>query len=404
MGRVSNLRRHQPPGVETSSRLRLAAVVAGLTVAVVAGGAAMAGYVRLALFVGGGILGIVYVGLVFYGAARVIGALIGAALRVPPLSHLRIVQFHRARVERRIAHVLRAFAAVGWMLMLLRHFGLWSTAADLADASLAAEVQRGALSLSFGNVGVFVITVVATFLLSAFVRFVLEEEIYPRVAPARTLPYAASTLIHYTLVFTGFLLGLAALGIDLSKLAIIAGGLGVGIGLGLQGLVNNFVSGIVVLYERRINVGDAVQLGDIGGRVQQMGLRACTVRTWEGAEVIVPNATLTTDRVTNWTLSDEHRRIDLPVGVAYGTAPEKVADLLLTVARKHAYVLAEPAPVVLFRGFGDSALLFEVRVWTNHFDAWVQTQSELTTAVYAALREAAIEIPFPQRDVHIKPA
>jgi small-conductance mechanosensitive channel len=209
--------------------------------------------------------------------------------------------------------------------------------------------------------------------------------------------------VHYSLVVTGFLLGLAALGIDLTKITIVAGALGVGIGFGLQGLVNNFVSGMVILYERRINVGDAVQVGDVAGQVQQMGLRACTVRTWEGAEVIVPNATLTTDKVVNWTLSDRRRRIDLKIGVAYGTAPERLADVLLAVARKHSHVLADPAPVVLFQGFGDSALLFELRVWTNRFDEWVQIRSELTTGAYAALRGAAIEIPFPQRDVHVRP-
>ena len=290
------------------------------------------------------------------------------------------------------------------MILALRHLGLWSTTSSIVGAVLAAEVQRGALSISLGAVVVFVVTVAATFILSAIVRFVLEEEIYPRVAPQRTLPYAVSTLVHYSLVLTGFLLGVAALGVDLTKITILAGALGVGIGFGLQSLVNNFVSGLVVLYERRINVGDAVLIGDVGGRVQQLGLRACTVRTWEGAEVIVPNASLTSEKVSNWTLSDEHRRVDVAVGVAYGTSPERVADLLLSVAHKHSHVLAQPAPIVLFRGFGDSALLFEMRVWTNRFDSWMQTQSELTVATYAVLREAAIEIPLPQRDVHVRPA
>jgi small-conductance mechanosensitive channel len=314
-----------------------------------------------------------------------------------------MVEYHRPLLERRAAATLRVLAVVGWVVLMLRHFGLWSSATGAAGAVLGAELERGALSLSVGGVAVFVVTVVATFLLSALVRFALEEELYPRVVPGRPLPYAVSTLVHYSLVATGFMLGLAVLGVDLTKITIVAGALGVGIGFGLQGLVNNFVSGMVILYERRINVGDAVQVGDVAGRVQQMGLRACTVRTWEGAEVIVPNATLTTDKVVNWTLSDRRRRIDLKVGVAYGTAPERLADVLLAVARKHSHVLAEPAPVVLFQGFGDSALLFELRVWTNRFDDWVQIRSELTTAAYAALRGAAIEIPFPQHDVHMRP-
>jgi small-conductance mechanosensitive channel len=115
----------------------------------------------------------------------------------------------------------------------------------------------------------------------------------------------------------------------------------VGIGFGLQNVVNNFVSGFVLLFERRIDVGDAVQIGDVQGRMQQMGARACTVRTWDGAEVIVPNATLITDKVTNWTLSDRRRRIDVPVGVAYGSAPDTVIELLLGVARANPQVLSD---------------------------------------------------------------
>jgi small-conductance mechanosensitive channel len=391
------------PATAEPDRLSRPAAVAALIAVVAAGVAAAAGYMRLGLFIGAGILGALYVALVLYTGARVIGGLIAVGLRIRPFYEFLIVQRHRPLLERRARQALWGLAITGWTVLLLRHFGLWSSTIALADAVLTAEVRRGALSVSLGGVVVFVVMVAATFVLSSIARFVLAEEIYPRLAPERTLPYAVSTLVHYTVILTGFLLGLAALGVDLTKVTILAGALGVGIGFGLQGLVNNFVSGLVVLYERRINVGDAVQIGEVGGRVQQMGLRACTVRTWEGAEVIVPNASLTSEKVANWTLSDHHRRIDLPVGVAYGTSPEKVADILLGVARKHSHVLAQPAPVVLFRGFGDSALLFEMRVWTNRFEDWMQTHSELAVATYGVLREAGIEIPFPQREVRVRP-
>jgi potassium-dependent mechanosensitive channel len=389
------------PESDRGSRLAILSVLLAIAGS---GAAAAAGYMRLALFVGAGLLASIYVAMVLYAGLKVVDGLLVVALRSRPLSDLRMVDNHGPLLERRLRGVLRWLTVGGWVVLALQHFGLWPATLALASAVLTAEIQRGALSISLGAVAVFIVTVVATFLLSAIVRFVLEEELYPRLAPHRTLPYAVSTLVHYTLVVTGFVLGLAALGIDLTKITILAGALGVGIGFGLQNLVNNFVSGLVVLYERRINVGDAVQIGDVGGRVQQLGLRACTVRTWEGAEVIVPNASLASEKVANWTLSDAHRRIDLPVGVAYGTSPEKVADILLAVARKHSHVLAVPAPVVLFKGFGDSALLFEMRVWTDRFDEWPQTHSELTIGAYSALREAAIEIPFPQREVRVRPA
>jgi small-conductance mechanosensitive channel len=274
---------------------------------------------------------------------------------------------------------------------------------EVMRAALGAELRRGSLRLSLGDILAFALTVWAAFLLSAFLRFLLEEEVYPRLSLGRGLPSALSSLLHYAVLLAGFLFALAALGVDLTKVTILAGAFGVGIGFGLQNVVNNFVSGLLVLLERRIDVGDAVQIGEVSGRMQQMGMRACTVRTWEGAEVIVPNAILTSDKVTNWTLSDRRRRIDVAVGVAYGTPPAKVLDLLLAVARAHPQVLSEPAPVALFLGFGESALRFEMRVWTERFDFWVQTQSELAVALYAALREAGIEIPVPQREVRFRP-
>ena len=159
--------------------------------------------------------------------------------------------------------------------------------------------------------------------------------------------------------------------------------------------MNNFVSGSLILFERKIQVGDAVQIGDVSGQVQQLGMRACTVRTWEGAEVIVPNASLTADKVTNWTLSDRRRRIDVAVAVAHGTPPAKVLDVLLGVARAHPQVLADPEPTAHFQVFGDSALLFALYAWTDRFDLWGKTRSELNAALYEALREAGIEIPSP---------
>ncbi|RPH75442.1 MAG: hypothetical protein EHM88_21225, partial [Candidatus Rokuibacteriota bacterium] len=366
LGRLRRWAKTSGP-MERGRGLRIAA--GGALVAFAgAGTAGAAGYMRLAVFVGSGILGGIFVALVLYAGVKVVGALVAVGLGTRLLRRLRMVQRHRPLLERRIGGVLRWLAVAGWAIFALRHFGLWHPAVSLIDAALAAEWHRGSLSVSFGGVLAFALTVVAAFILSAIIRFVLEEEVYPRLAPERALPYAVSTLVHYALLLVGFLVALATLGVDLTKITILAGALGVGIGFGLQGLVNNFVSGLVVLYERRINLGDAVQIGDVAGCVQELGIRACTVRTWEGAEVIVPNASLVSEKVANWTLSDRLRRIDFAVGVAYGTSPEKVADVLLGVARAHPQVVADPAPIVLFLGFGESALRFELRVWTYRFE------------------------------------
>jgi potassium efflux system protein len=387
--------------LQTSPALRIGArlVLLAFAGAFVAGAA---GYMSLALLLGSGVLGSGYLALVFYAGVRVGDALVTFLLRVRPLCLLGMVERCRPLLERRGHSLLRWLAIVGWVILALRYYGLWSWAVALAQAALGAELQRGFLRASLGDLLVFALTVWASFLLSRLVRFVLDEDVYPHLHLGGGLPQVFSSLLHYALLLAGFLLALAALGVDLTKITILASALGVGIGFGLQSVVNNFVSGIIVLFERRIDVGDAVQIGDVAGSMQQMGIRACTVRTWEGAEVIVPNAILISDKVTNWTLSDRRRRIDVAVGVAYGTAPEKVLDLLLALARAHPLVLSEPAPAALFRGFGESALRFEMQCWTDRFERWVQIQSELAVALYAALRDAGIEIPLPQHDVRLR--
>jgi small-conductance mechanosensitive channel len=385
----------------TDAALRLAARVA-LVVFAVAFVAGAAGYINLGLLLGAGVLGNGYLALVAFAGLRVADGLAAFALRVQPLSLLGMVRRHGPLLERRAHGVFRALAIAGWAVFALRYFGLWWTAVEVTRTVLGAELRRGALSISLGDVLVFVITAGAAFLLSGVIRFVLEEDVYPRLQLGRGLGRALSSVVHYGLLLVGFLLALAALGVDLTKVTILAGAFGVGIGFGLQTVVNNFVSGLIVLFERRIGVGDAVQIGDVAGEVQHMGMRACTVRTWEGAEVIVPNASLVADKVTNWTLSDRRRRIDVGLGVAYGTPPEKVLEILLAVARAHPHVLADPEPVALFLGAGAGALRFEVRAWTARFELWVQTQSELSVALYAALGQAGIEIPLPQHEVRLR--
>ena len=232
--------------------------------------------------------------------------------------------------------------------------------------------------------------------------FVLQEDVYPPVRLARGIPYAISTPVRYALVSLGFLAAVSATGLSLDRFAILMGALGVGIGFGLQNVVNNFVSGLILLFERPVQVGDVVQLTDLHGRIERIGIRASIVRTWDGAEVVVPNGRLISDSLTNWTLSDRRRRLELEVGVAYGTDPERVIELITEVARSHPDVLADPVAVVLFLGFGDSSLDFSLRAWTSQYDEGLRIRSELAVAVNRVLADAGIEIPFPQRDLHLR--
>ena len=184
---------------------------------------------------------------------------------------------------------------------------------------------------------------------------------------------------------------------------MLTGALGVGVGFGLQNIINNFVSGLILQFERPIRVGDVVEIqAGLTGTVTRIGIRSSTVATFQGAEVIIPNATFISSNVTNWTLSEARRRLELPVGVAYGSDPKLVKELLERPAIQHPDVLTSPEPAVIFKGFGDSALDFELQFWVMQESNTVKVKSEVALEVMRLLNEAAIEIPFPQRDLHLR--
>ena len=364
--------------------------------------AAVAGYLELAAIVGSGALRSAYLAAVLYAALRILRGLLAFLLRTPALARLRVVRRHRELIERRARRALLVSTVAAWTIASLDSLSLRDGVLAAGQAVLGAHVRAGSLTFSLGGVLLFFAIVWLSFLTSRFLRFLLDEEVYDRLSLPRGAPYAISMLAHYGILVAGFLLAVFSMGVDLDRFALVAGAFGVGIGFGLQNVVNNFVSGLILLFERPVQVGDTVQIGDLLGDVRRIGIRSSTVRTWAGAEVIVPNASLISDQVTNWTLSDRLRRIDVPVGVAYGNDPERVIELLTEVARSHPQVLSEPAPEVLFLGFGESSLDFQIRAWTASFARWLTIRSEITLATSRALREAGIEIPFPQRDLHLR--
>ncbi len=350
-----------------------------------------------------GTLSATYSAVAAYALARIAGGAVTALLRSSALRHLRLVRDHDALVRRRIVAVLYWSAALGWVVASLRFFRIGDEVFAALSAVVTAKLELGTVSISLGEVLAFFATIWIAFTLSRFLRFVLEEDVMPRVSLPRGVPAAVSTGVHYVILLIGFTLAIGAAGIDLSRFSLLAGAFGVGIGFGLQNVVNNFVSGLILLFERPVQTGDTIEVGALTGEVQRIGIRSSTVRTAEGADVIVPNASLISERVVNWTFSDRQRRVDVNVGVAYNTDPEKVVALLPSVGRTHAEVLAIPEPVALFTGFGESSLDFSLHVWTR-FEIHPRVRSELGIAVNTALRAAGIEIPYPQRDMNVKVA
>jgi small-conductance mechanosensitive channel len=379
-----------PRLVRTGGRL----VAFALAVALLA---EVGGWTSLAVLIERGVLAGVLAAIYLWATVVAVDALLLFALRT---RFERVGPVARERARR----LVRWLGAVAWLYMTLSGAGLREIVGAALRAVLEAGVTIGALSLTIGGVLTFALTLLLAPLLARLVDVVLQGLVYPRAQLPRGVPYALSTLTRYGVYTAAFLAALAAAGVQLGQLSILLGGLGVGVGLGLQDVVKNFAAGLTLLLERRVHVGDVIQLQsrEIYGRVLEIGMRAALVRNWDGAEVVVPNADLIAGAVTNWTLSDRLRRIELPVGVAYGTEPQDVVKILLEVAGEHEDVLDRPPPQALFLGFGESSLDFALRVWIDtDYDRTMAFRSELALATHRRLSEAGITIPFPQRDLHL---
>ena len=249
----------------------------------------------------------------------------------------------------------------------------------------------------------FACTVVLVFVFERIVRRVLVQRLLHRTHFHPSMQYAIAKIGGYIFVVVGLYIALKLVGIDLSSLAVVAGAIGVGLGFGLQNIISNFVSGLIILAERPIAIGDRVEMGEVAGLVTKINLRSTTIVTNDNITIIVPNSDFITNKVTNWSYGDPTVRIRLPVGVAYGTDTERLRRVLLEVANGHTMVLREPAPELFFSGFGDSSLNFELGVWTAEMAAKPRRfRSELYYAIERKLRENQIEIPFPQRDLHLR--
>jgi potassium-dependent mechanosensitive channel len=270
--------------------------------------------------------------------------------------------------------------------------------------------SAGAFSFTVGSILLGALVIYLAVLLSGLVASLLApDEARPAVAGHppfaegdRGLAQSISKLAHYALVTLGVVVALAVMGVELQNFAIVAGALGIGVGFGLQNVVNNFASGLILLLERPVRVGDTVVVGDVWGTIRKIGLRSTVMLTLDQSEMIVPNADLVSEKVINWTLTSPIARIILPVGVAYGSPVDDVLKILEETAFAHDSVLRDPPPQALFVGFGDSALDFELRIWVQNIRLRLEVRSLVLQEVDRRFREAGIEIPFPQRDLHLR--
>ena len=360
------------------------------------------GNVTLARLLTGTVVRSAYSAVVLYAVALLLRGTLTLLLATAPCRSLRMIARHEELIRRRGGIAIDAMATGLWIVKVLSMAGFGSVLRSATEEFLGKQWGIGAFRFSFGTALVFVAAIYASVLLSRLIRVGLEDDVYPRVDLPRGVPETLTMLMRYGVITIGVLLAAAVGGIPIDRLTIVFGALSVGIGFGLQTIVNNFVSGLILMFERPIQVGDTVEVGGLLGRVRKIGVRACTIETFDGAEVIVPNGTLVSDQLINWTLSSRNRRIEIQIGVAYDTDPAKVMSLLREAALSHPNTLEQPEPFAVFRAHGDSALDFSLLFWTSDFEGWVRAKSDVTARVNALFREAGIEIPFPRRDVRIR--
>ncbi len=296
-------------------------------------------------------------------------------------------------------NLLVAAAAAPFALAVL---GLsWSEIQALVTGVLSG-VSIGALRISPGSILWALVLVAAVLIGTRLFQRVMERRLLPMTRLNTGARHSFTALLGYLGLLVAFLTGVSAIGFDLSNLTIIAGALSVGIGFGLQSIVNNFVSGLILLFERPIKIGDWVVTASGEGMVRRINVRSTEIETFDRCAIIVPNSELITSSVLNWTHKDKIARVLVPVGVAYDTDPEFAREVLLRAAEGHSDILAYPKSYVYFADFGDSALNLELRVFIRDANNALWVRNDLRFRVYAELKKAGIEIPFPQRDVHLR--
>ncbi|MBF0340028.1 MAG: mechanosensitive ion channel family protein, partial [Magnetococcales bacterium] len=305
-----------------------------------------------------------------------------------------------------IRKFLRLLFIVGGGLMLASYWGVNRQTLDALNEYpvLTTTLVDGSVDvISVADMLRFVVTLLASIWLVHHLPGILELFLFSRLRVEQGVRYAILTIGRYTVVLIGLPAALAALHVDVGKIAWLAAAISVGIGFGLQEIVANFVSGIILLLERPVRVGDRISVGStVMGEVRRINIRATRVLNQDLQEILIPNRDLITKEVINWTLSSREVRLVIPVGVAYGTDIEQVRRLLLEVAARDPLVLRDPAPRVLFMNHGASALEFQLRIYHVDPDIRATLIDRLNTAINHAFREHDIEIPFPQQDVHIR--
>lgn len=263
-------------------------------------------------------------------------------------------------------------------------------------------IHIGQAPLTLGGMASAAVVFMFFLFLSGFLQKILTNRFAAKWKLDSGMSYALSRIVHYSMIVIGAIMASQCIGLNLGSLAVLFGFLSVGIGFGLQNVTSNFIAGLILLLERPINVNDRISIEGQVGKVLQINMRTTIIETGDNVAIIVPNSKFIESSVVNWSYGNPRVRVHVPVGVAYGSDTARVKKILLDIAAKNPLALSDPAPEVLFMQFGESSLDFELLVWVPDPTQQIPVRNDINFAIDAAFREAGIEIPFPQRDLHLR--
>jgi potassium efflux system protein len=265
-------------------------------------------------------------------------------------------------------------------------------------------INIGGTKITILSIAYLIIFLIFFTFLSRIIRKALQNRVLPRTRLDIGARASFVNVVIYAFWILAIYTGINILGINLSSLAFMAGALGIGIGFGLQNIVNNFISGVILLFDPSIQVGDMVQIGEDWGTINRINIRTTIVQSFDNAALIIPNSQMLSNKVTNWSYKDPKVRRQVDVGVAYGSDVQKIRTILLQIVSDMPDIMEDPAPRVDFMDFGDSALIFRIRFWITSPDYWLTAPTELRFRIDEEFKKNGIEIAFPQRDIHIRSA
>ncbi|HEY2138797.1 MAG TPA: mechanosensitive ion channel domain-containing protein [Chthoniobacterales bacterium] len=332
-------------------------------------------------------------GLIAFTGLSVVGLLIARGLQSEIVRRF----FARFKLDTNFIAIVTTILSVSALVFF------FVTAINAAGVPLLWTAPLPGITLSLVQLFLLIALLIAVFWISSRTKRFLFNRFLVKSGLERSLQYAIAQIVSNLVLIIGIFVVLENTGIHLGALTVFAGAVGVGVGFGLQNIASNFISGLVILAERPITIGDRVEVAGVAGQVQQIRARSTVILTNDNIAMIVPNSKFIDSPVTNWTYTDPRVRFRIPIGVAYGSDVNKVREALIAAGRSDPHVLEDPAPSVFLKQFGQSSIDFELVVWSSEMSHRPSRfKSDLNFAIEEKLREAGIEIPFPQRDLHIR--